>query len=832
MAAAIALGRADFDKILHAGIKTAEFNFLENLLDLWFEKYPNDLAARYQLATVKHLKTEDAAASKILEDLLVSDPEMVAAYNLLIKLNIRENKKALNSAIHVLTGRMDDIETIYPWAVTLRAVRQGIRKKEYAHSEKLLRKIISSEQENLLAVVEHCRLSSLVDESQTLLQLTEIYHKRWPNCLQVDLWRAKALFETGREADAVSLLHSCVGRDPAGMVADRMWGSGHEFSSLWPKLQSIDLTIQVPSSIAVSLNWNQLNAGELEGAKTVSSHRPGSHRPQGKYEASAGAEVPSGKSTGKGSSKLTPVYVVLSTRLGLEAKYGSKTTDVIVQKMTELAETVKQKAVWQAMVFLPDDFTYTDPWGLTNIGAVDPWKIKLALSDLDKALKDKGLMVGAVLIVGCHEIVPFHKLPNPTDDSDEEVLSDNPYATTSGNYLSPEWPVGRFPGEKGNDAGLILEQLRHAIEFQKSTLNTSSFLSQAFSVLTGRISPANLLRDLVKKPRDFGYSASVWRRSSMAAFRPIGTGSDLRVCPQFDSDTIDVDNLMKAKCAYFNLHGMATTPEWYGQRDYSEDDDGPDFPVAIAVENLPNMTNNIDLVISEACYGGYIIDKTIDDSMALKLISIGSQGMVASTCISYGSVYTPLIGADLFAFILWKYTKDGSSFGEAFMQAKLGLIDVMTQRQGYLDGEDQKTLLSFVLYGDPLGYLEANVDMEKGIARGEKRVEVKAIADQDGALAKAPRISKETAANLNEMMATYLPSLDSASMKVREHQVRIAKVIQSSGKGEPSESSSEFALRTQVMYSQKTRVAHNVHEQFARVTLDEAGKVIKLAVSR
>jgi len=829
MSAAIALGRADFDKILHAGIKTAEFTFLENLLGLWFEKYPNDIAARYQLAMVKHLKTEDQAAAKILEEILVSDPEFVPAYDLFIKLNIKENKKALNSAIHVLTGRMEDIAEIYPWAVTLRAVRQGIRKKEYAHSEKLLRKIISSEQENLLAVVEHCRLSCQVDESKTMLQLAEIYHKRWPNCIQVDLWRAKALFESGKETDAVSLLHSCVGKDPAGLVAERMWGSGHEFSSLWPKLQTIDLTIQVPSSIAVALNWNQLNTGEIEGAK-YASHRPGSHRPV-HDDKGAREEIPARKASRKSNSP-TPVYVVLSTRLGLEAKYGSKTAEVLIQKMEELTGVVKQKANWEAMVFLPDDFTYTDAWGLTNISAVDPWKIKLALTDLDKALKEKSLMVGAVLIVGCHEVVPFHKLPNPTDDSDEEVLSDNPYATTSGNYLSPEWPVGRFPGEKGNDAGLVLEQLRHAIDFQKSTLNTTSFLSQAFSVLTGRIAPSTLFRDLVKKPRDFGYSASVWRRSSMAAFRPIGTGSDLRVCPQFDSDTIDVDNLMKAKCAYFNLHGMATTPEWYGQRDYSEDDDGPDFPVAVSVSKIPNSTNNIDLVISEACYGGYIIDKTIDDSMALKLVSIGSQGLVASTCISYGSVYTPLIGADLFSFIMWKYTKDGSSFGEAFMQAKLGLIDVMTQRQGYLDGEDQKTLLSFVLYGDPLGYLEANIYLDKGATRGEKRLEVKAISDQDGALTKAPRISKETAANLNEMMATYLPSLDSASMKVREHQVRIAKVVQSSGRGSAKDNGSEFALRTQIMYSQKTMVAHNMHEQFARVTLDEEGKVIKLAVSR
>jgi hypothetical protein len=829
MAAAITIGRGDFDKIIQAGVKTAEFSFLENLLDLWLIKYPNDIVCNYQKALISHLQTDDKISSSILEKILISDPEFIPAYELFIKLNMEENKKAIVSAIHVLTGKMDDISQIYPWAVTLRAVRQGIRRKEFAHSEKLLRKIIAAEQENLLAVVEHCRLSSLVDESKTLLQLTEIYHKRWPNCIQIELWRAKGLFETGKEADAVSLLHSCVNKDPAGLVANRMWGTEHEFTALWPKQQSIELTLQVPASISVALNWNQLGAGGQEFAaskdygeskhSTQSKSNKQEHRPE--------------KGSRKDSASNIPVYVILSTRQGLEAKYGSKTAEVLIQKMEELAGVVQQKPNWEAAVFLPDDFSYTDKWSLTNISAVDPWKIKLALSDLDKAMKEKSRMVGAVLIVGCHEVIPFHKLPNPTDDSDEEVISDNPYSTTSGNYLSPEWPVGRFPGEKGSDAGLLLEQLRHAIEFQKSTLHSSTFINQAFSLLTGRITPASILRDLLKKPRDFGYTAAVWRRSSMASFRPIGSGSDLRVCPQFDSETIDVDNLMKAKCGYFNLHGLASTPEWYGQRDYSENVEGPDFPVAISASNIPNISNNIDLIVSEACYGGYVIDKTIDESLALKFISIGSQGFVASTGIAYGSVYTPLIGADLFSFILWKYTKDGYSFGESFMQAKLGLINVMTQRQGYLDGEDQKTLLSFVLYGDPLGYLEPNVYLEKSPQRDGHNMAIKAVSDKDGSLTQTPRISKEVAANLNEMMASYLPGLDSATMKVREHQIRINKVIHAASKANPTEPGEPgYTLRTQVMYSQITKVAHNTHEQFARVTLDENGKIIKLAVSR
>jgi hypothetical protein len=39
-------------------------------------------------------------------------------------------------------------------------------------------------------------------------------------------------------------------------------------------------------------------------------------------------------------------------------------------------------------------------------------------------------MIGALLIIGGSDNVPFHMLPNPTDDSDVNVPSDNPYATS------------------------------------------------------------------------------------------------------------------------------------------------------------------------------------------------------------------------------------------------------------------------------------------------------------------------------------------------------------------------------------------------------------------
>jgi len=397
----------------------------------------------------------------------------------------------------------------------------------------------------------------------------------------------------------------------------------------------------------------------------------------------------------------------------------------------------------------------------------------------------------------------------------------------------PEWPVGRLPGEKGNDPGLLIEQIRHVTKFHAALIPSKNLFERICSRFNERFNILRKLKDFIKKPRDFGYSAEVWRRSSIASFRPLGKGADLRISPPYDDETIDLDNLMKAKCAYFNLHGLSNTSEWYGQRDFSEVSTKPDFPVAISANKLSQLTNNIDLVFTEACYGGYILDKTIDDSIALKLISIGSQGFVGSTCISYGSVFTPLIGGDLLGFIFWKYIKDGCSFGESLLQAKIGLVKVMKQRQGYLDGEDQKTLQSFVLYGDPLGHLEPNNYLEKSREDAYSEKDIKLVSDQDGYFTTSPGVSEKVTSDLQELLQSYIPGLENAEIKIKKHKINISKMINNeTNQTGKIGSNLEYKTFTQISYNKSIVSEKRKHTQYARITMDDRGKIIKLAVSR
>ena len=814
------IGLDKYNQIYRVGLRNGEIYFLNNLIDSWLKIYPNDIQSNIYKAEIDFRNKNNREAKRGIQSILERDPEILECYELLANQS-EETDKYLHSVIYVLTGKIDDMDKIYPWATNLRAVKNEIKRNKIKNAEKLLKSAIAEDPNNILIAFEHFRISLILQDLESNSQLVEIYHQRWQKCILFKIWLAMAKMNSGNETEAVVLLHSCVQSDPGGVVVRRLLGDDHEYLSIWPKDRELFFDQQIPTSIAVSLDWNRLNSGDITKKKSK-------RIPAGKRENSQQLKQKSILKTFN-DTKLSPVYVILSSKSGLTKKYGPKSADVIIEKLTELSKTFNKRACWESYVFLPDDFNYMNKWGMNIVGEIDPWKIKLSLMDLDNILRESGKEIGAVVIIGNDSVIPFHRLPNPTDDGDKEVLSDNPYSTSSSNYLLPEWPVGRLPGEKGNDPGLLINQIRNVTRFHAALIPSKNI----YSILKKRFNILKIIRDLIKKPKNFGYSAEVWRRSSIASFRPIGKGADLRISPPFDDETIDSNELMKAKCAYFNLHGLSDTPEWYGQRDFNEVSSGPDFPVAISANKLSKQTNNIDLVFTEACYGGNIKEKSIDDSIALKFISIDSQGFVGSTSISYGSVFTPLIGGDLLGFIFWKYIKDGCSFGESLMQAKIGLVKVMKQRQGYLDGEDQKTIQSFVLYGDPLGYLEPDIYLEKTREDMYSEKDISVVSDQDGNVVTSAGISEKVTKDLQELLQSYIPGLENAEILVKKHKIRINKMVKiETNENSTISSNQEYKIFTQILYNKSIISEKREHTQYARVTMDDSGKIIKLAVSR
>ncbi len=271
------------------------------------------------------------------------------------------------------------------------------------------------------------------------------------------------------------------------------------------------------------------------------------------------------------------------------------------------------------------------------------------------------------IIIGGHTLFPFYKVNNPTRDGDRIVWTDNFYGSTDDDSLLPERAVGRLPD--GKDINFLLQQ----IENVGKTQNKSAF-----------------------KGNTFGLGAAVWEDASRNIYKII-SNKEFLLSPPETTDTIKIEK--NTEILYFNLHGSDRTNKWYGQGDGR-------YPVALSLDNIPGLKNSI--IFTEACYGAYIIDKELSESLALTFLKEGCRCFVGSTTIAYGPPTPPPTEADLMASLFFQEVLKGERFGIALLNAKHDFFKIMIDRQGFLDGDDKKTLLQFVLYGNPDESLQYN----------------------------------------------------------------------------------------------------------------------------
>ena len=530
-----------------------------------------------------------------------------------------------------------------------------------------------------------------------------------------------------------------------------------------------------------------------------------------------------------------PCYVLMTSRTNLIQKYGENTAGVIIETMRDLSLKIVSLPGWNSAVFVPDDQSSMAEFNLPTITKPDAWKLKLSLTDLDKVLASRGEMIGALLIVGGDDIVPFHMLPNPTDDSDVNVPSDNPYATIDENYFIQQWPLGRLPDEEGTDAGYLLEQLRflnNEYDVKAKTIKSLennpfarwlALLNQRFLLFTSRLDKSNNL----------ACTAEVWKSPSSYVFSVIDRPERIKTSPPTTNESLLSGQSSSSKYAYFNLHGLEDSAEWYGQKDLTKREPGPEYPVAMVPENFSPTTSAPTLVFSEACYGANILGKAVKESIALNFLASGSRAFVGSTCIAYGSVSKPLIAADLLAWHFWKFIVDDQSAGYALMQAKLALAKKMTADQGYLDGEDQKTILSFVLYGDPLAKAKSIKEITKPAIRPSTTPELKTISDsQDEMVVAADEMPSEILGQIKSVIKNYLPGLDDATVAINPQLANFMldpeKIKEHRDSYDLINASQRYVVTLKKQYEFKSKS----HNHFARVTFDQKGEMIKLSTSR
>jgi tetratricopeptide (TPR) repeat protein len=864
-----AVSRADLLTVLQVGLVAGEQRFVRELAEDWLNVYPYDL--HVELLRARALMQENKAekALKILVRLTDLDPQFAEAQDSLARVArrvmpaIAERARASAAALSKPSEVTKDIQD---WGQGLVKAQVSFAEGNYKKAESEIQVVLLSKPPSPLPALLHLQIALKQDLTwHALHNLVELYREQWPHALQFRLMHAAQLIESGNEKEALDILHDCVAEDVSGQSARRLWGNAHRFSALWPSELAYAINIPLPAKVAAGLGWNHLDSGlsaPVEKAAAVEDTPAPrvSKLQRAKAKAAELAEnkgetitvEPVSKALKKKLNLLPetpidleqvntdavealklradgrfPAYIVLTTRGGLEKQYGEDGLKLVDQAMRGVVKATAAEQHWDSHLIYADDAGSVGEFGLNTAKANDAWDIKHLLRDLDEALRAKGEMIGAVLIVGGPQIVPFHHLPNPVDDEDKDVPSDNPYASVDENYFVPTWPLGRLPNGEGSDPSMLIKALDR---IAASRGKKSGPAESAMDLVSRILAFFGLWRP---KRASFGYSAEIWRRASHSVYRTIGEARGLSISPPIGSGKLPKEATKALQVAYFNLHGLEESGDWYGQRDPQITNEGPDYPIALSPADVVNSGRAPQVIFTEACYGAHIFGKTVDTALSLKFLQSGSKAIVGSTSTSYGSVTIPLIAADLLGATFWKLLNEGHPVGEALRRAKIAMAHTMHRRQGYLDGEDQKTLISFVLYGDPLAQVASEGSVPKRILRAEAgSPEVNAICD----LTEAKKVSinelpEHTLATVKAVVSEYLPGMQGSKASFSHEHVN----CQGHDCPWPHHRSKVSGLapnRSLVTLSKKVQGAGHTHPHYARITMDAAGTVVKLAVSR
>ena len=839
--------RSQLMELLGVAATVKEYSFIRKSALGWLAVYPGDLPIQliHAQAVSKSLKSGQAVS--LLEEICQIDPAYAEAQQARFELaedGSREDRMIAELYALAPNQRVFRTQTIKdsipPWAKSLAEIRAKLKQDDPGAAGEILPALLGSDSGSALAAVTHLELLSQDSDTpdRALRQLAEHYLAKFPDALLPSLILADSLIKGGQSDKGVALIHKAVSRDITGQVARRLWGEDHVYKSLWPSHLRAVLDIRLPAAVSGALGWNQLPAGIPDRSDNGKEYFSFSETVESKdisvperlIEIEDDLQFREFGKTSRSTGKF-PMYVVFSTRKGLEKKYGPETAAIIIEEMKKTTYAVRLKPGWGALMLLADDPSSMANYGLKPTLPDDPWALKLALVDLEGVINNKGLMIGAVLIVGGPDVVPYHKLPNPIADSDPEVPSDNPYGTLDENYFIPEWPVGRLPGGAGSDPGLLLDMLRHISEHHMGKDDRRKSL---WEIILEWLS--NLFAGAIKHNHSFGYVAEAWKSASEDVFKQIQERGDLVTSPPYGKDTeIPVPI---TRYGYFNLHGVEDSPFWYGQKDLTKGQPGPDYPVALRPQDINAYDDAPLFVFTEACYGVHLKGREIEESIALKYLSRGSHAVIGSTVTAYGSISAPLIAADLLAAHFWKHINQGFTSGIALQKAKIQLAREMNARQGYLDGEDQKTLISFLHFGDPLSS-PTTAERRESKSPAEPRhipAEVKTVFDHPNLTTDIP---SATLMHVKQVVKRYLPGMEDAEM------VLSTEKKEPNGKDSHLESAQirgkqvhteKLGQRHVVTLSKKLEIPQNggktVHRHYARVTFDKTGKMVKLAVSR
>ncbi len=851
----VQINRTQIITLSNAAYQLNQFTESKKALISWLKTYPNDLWIRYRLAIILYKVGEYENAIRLCELITSEDPEFYEVWGLLAVLYPEGTAERSMAEFRARSLQDQDEKKSF-------SLKKLLKKRADADDDVTL----ENNEFDILTAVNNAKLLLNDEDRVSGSRILNIYYRRWPKTIQFKLILGHILNQVKRDDEGMAIIQSAVDADVTGQVGRRIWGDANPYKNLWLEPDRLSIGVEglkfAPeivklaglenmeeiidrSTPATPVTFDSESETEENGdAETVSSEPD---KPREEEVSSAAYEADEEK-IGIGFSEIggkgffgrkllrkkeddvipigeyvyrlksgevdnrTPVYVIMSSVTNLKRKYGSNNKDFIAQEMNAVAAAVSNRSGWEAQVFYPDEYV------AVGSGGPAPDMIHKSLVKLDESMKEKNKMIGALLIVGGDDIIPFFSLKNPTGDNDTTVLSDAPYGSLdSERCYEMQWPVGRLPGDGSKDTGLLLSQLRNIQDFHILKYSSSK---------TADKRERNAKKAKKRAGKCFGYTCAAWLTPSKIVYKVISDTNSLSVCPATTSSNFPLASFDSCEFAYFNLHGIKGQPNWYGQKKSDDTSPGPNIPVALEISNVVNIKNTPKVIFAECCYGAETPKRTEQNCMSLHFLGKATRVFVGSTSIAYGALNSQLTAADLLGYLFWKHLLTGIGCGEAFRRAKKNLATEMEQKNGGLDAEIQKTLLSFVYYGDPLYTVDDTADINDIMQRSKNARTYELLCEEFNY--ESSDASSMSGDIYKEVKDAY--HIDSAS--VDHEQCIIKKQVNRNLTGRYAAHSPEEHSSFVLIYTKDIRVGSRNDCSVIRVTVRDDGVIQKVSFSR
>lgn len=325
-----------------------------------------------------------------------------------------------------------------------------------------------------------------------------------------------------------------------------------------------------------------------------------------------------------------------------------------------------------------------DNFGMPPVsGTISAEKVKRAVDAIWRQLNPDYLV-----LFGGHEIVPMFSVPNPSydharGDDDADVPTDNPYACSKAfqsgvlaSYLVADRVVGRIPDLIGDaDPAWLLKCLETAT--------------------TWAAQPASAYAD------PFAICCDEWAGAGQACMRYLSLpSSGLLISPPTLETSPAARQRLSALMHLIKCHGSKLDPYFYGQR-------GGNYPKSVYSGTLRATAQPRTVAGAMCCYGAQVYDRHDptcgfpgDLPIASTYLRQGAYGLAGATRIAWVGV-DQMMCADWIASDFLKRVLGGASTGRALLEAKQQYIQWFGRQGTVQDVADEKTLIEYVLLGDP-----------------------------------------------------------------------------------------------------------------------------------